>query len=55
VSEDRIRKFGVAEANELGALLVSRGALSEEEAGTLAHAFMDIYESVQKLYGSLIP
>jgi len=57
VSEDRLRKFGVAEANELGDLLVARGVSSEEEAGTLALAFMDIYESVQKLYGSgaLIP
>jgi len=36
-------------------LLVSLGVSSEEEAGTLAHALLDVYESVQKVYGSLIP
>jgi hypothetical protein len=55
VSEDKVRKFGVAEANELGDLLVSRGVSSGEKAGALALVFMDIYEPVEKLYGSLIP
>ena len=55
MSEDKLRRFGVAEANELGGLLVSLGVCSEEQAGTLAHALLDVYESVQKVYGSLVP
>ena len=49
------RRFGYAEANELGSLLVSLGVSSEEQAGTLAHALLDVYESVQEVYGSLVP
>ncbi len=55
MSEDKLRRFGVAQANELGGLLVSLDGFSEEEAGTLAHALLDVYESVQKVYGSLVP
>jgi hypothetical protein len=46
---------GFAEANELSRLLVSLRVSLEEQAGTLAHAFLDVYESVQEVYGSLIP
>ncbi len=55
MSEDRVLTFGVAEANELGNPLVSRGVLSDEEAGTLALALLHISESVEKLYFSLVP
>jgi glucose-6-phosphate-specific signal transduction histidine kinase len=55
VSEDKLRRFGVAEANELGNLLVSLGISSEEESGTLVHALLDVYQSVQKVYSSLVP
>jgi hypothetical protein len=53
---------GFAEANELSRLLVSlrvsleeQAGTLEEQAGTLAHALLDVYESVQEVYGSLIP
>jgi hypothetical protein len=46
---------GFAEANELSRLLVSLRVSLEEQAGTLAHALLDEYESVQDVYGSLIP
>ena len=53
--EDAIHKFRATDSNELYGLLVSRGALPEEEAGTLVHALLDVSESIEKVYCSLVP
>ena len=43
-----MREFGASEANKFLDLMVSKGLLSEEESGTVAHALMDVRESVEK-------
>ena len=50
-----MQEFSAAEANSLSRLLISRGLLSEEKAGTVAHALVDVRESVDRVYSELLP
>lgn len=49
-----MQNFNVSDANRLSGLFVSKGMLSEE-AGTVAHALLDIRESMERIYGELLP
>ena len=52
---DALRHFQTSQASELVDLLMSKQVVSKEEAEATVYALLHIAESIEKVYGELLP